>query len=423
MKVILVANKKTKFLLSIYLRLINNNKIIKNKYSKVSYHPCELTNIRSTDLAIYQLIVVFDLLTIFEMRKLITGTPIVLVWSGLLTDLVLPQYVNLQKVIIVNSDFQPLSWNIIPDEMMIFAPLNSFAGYLSTKIAPSEVRIGHDFAYVIDSLDDSTTNAKKLISYFNYRPHFKLEIITTQFNRFMLEGLCNGNISFSEKNAEKIKLNQISGKKMVFGCEDLAEYCLLKGIPVFVIGKFGLGDLVSNENISDFFRTGFRGRVGGVSNEEIPFAFLELLVDKAILKLESQPTSISAEILARYRNLCELSIERIHSEIINILELNSLIESNNTSKLHLKICSYIRIKTINDHSSLILNSRTGTIITTIDADQKLIIEECRKGINVLELQSFFSNYSPRSIFEFVKELMIVNVLILSEEKSPAKDNV
>lgn len=114
----------------------------------------------------------------------------------------------------------------------------------------------------------------RIISLFNKMPSIQRSIYCSQAHIKYLKQIANEGIQFLSREEPQLIETELI---LCFGSS--AIHFLLLGIPVIIVGTFGLGGLITQKNFEQFFKKGFMGRPGGAQNEEIP---IELLAEEIL---------------------------------------------------------------------------------------------------------------------------------------------
>jgi hypothetical protein len=117
----------------------------------------------------------------------------------------------------------------------------------------------------------------RIISLFNKMPSIRRTIYCLKTHIEYLKEIANEGIEFLSREEDQLLETDVI---LCFG--STAIHFLLSGIPVIIVGTFGLGGHVTPENFELLLKKGFMGRPGGAYKEEIP---IELLAEE-ILELQ-----------------------------------------------------------------------------------------------------------------------------------------
>ena len=114
----------------------------------------------------------------------------------------------------------------------------------------------------------------RIISLFNKMPSIQKTIFCSAKHIEYLKQMANEGIEFLSREELQLLETELI---LCFGSS--AIHFLLSGIPVIIVGTFGLGGLITPKNFEQLFKKGFMGRPGGAHNEEIP---IELLAEEIL---------------------------------------------------------------------------------------------------------------------------------------------
>ncbi|MDO8997838.1 MAG: hypothetical protein Q7U77_14525 [Sediminibacterium sp.] len=114
----------------------------------------------------------------------------------------------------------------------------------------------------------------RIISLFNKMPSIQRTIYCSRTHIEYLKQIANEGIEFRSREE-----NQLLETEVILCFGSSAIHFLLSGIPVIIVGTFGLGGIITPENFELLLKKGFMGRPGGTYNEEIP---IELLAEEIL---------------------------------------------------------------------------------------------------------------------------------------------
>lgn len=318
---------------------------------------------------------------------------------------------NLYGVFVLDTNQFKL--NNIPNEYYLYLNVTSIR-YYKNRFKSSKISVSRA-VYFYD--DENISLARSVIIVFNSFPYVQLTIVSSPRNALILKEIANKNISFSTLGSSLNKFYQKND--FVIASKEFARSSLINKMPTIVLGINGLGGLVISENIKDFCRTNFEGRVGGVKNEPVPLDLLEFEIKHTqheIIKARATNCSLirDSDYLSFKRFIIEDWVALYQSKINEISNLYNYISNKKlfllltprvTSNIIIKYNEYLR-------KSMVINKLTGKVLGGIGNDEHRILGYCTGNRNVAEILVENKGFSETDIIAFFLELWKKKIIIL-----------
>lgn len=320
---------------------------------------------------------------------------------------------NLYQVIETEKDNYSVAKSI-PLELIEFI---SIPVYKPFKI-PQQVSAQnkhYTLVYFVNEKDEDLKVSRSIIKVLNYIPYSSLTVVTSHENITILREIANHNIAFlSDKGATPGK--HFSRHDVVLASEDIAMAAVLSRRPVIVVGVNGLGGLVCSDNLLDFMRTGFKGRIGGTYYEDMHAGLLDYEIRYALGIEEEKNTSFIDD--AGYSSLNNYYGNSWKKRFLQVINTNiSLYQylTNNKMivKLVPKVPENIFLQHLKENNEVaIISKLSGKLIGSIGKEEALLIKSCN-GITAIEtIIEKHSEYSAKDVVDFLVQLWQNKVLIL-----------
>lgn len=364
---------------------------------------CNVQQISDIDLNSFDLSIYFSFETLFITYPYIDLLPVIMILNADDYQSQVPYLKNVKKIIAL--DKYPLFkiWSGIPEEIILHAPLFAFEdSRVQFRMEDNKLNI----CWFPPKEDQILSSTKTLIYIFNHIPNCKLHIFTSPRNKFLLEAFCNKNIFFLDE-IEHSDINLCFN--LVIGSTNIARLALSQCRPTFILGTNGLGGMVTPDDLDHFERTGFKGRIGGVPNEEVPLKLLEALLIDAIKELDFSNTP--HQILARQEMKNKLfrsnsdSLKKIAQELQQTHQLLTDIKTNNLENYLIIKNRNIRITSRENGEQLLSNQDTGKILGTLGEEEGLLFDSFIKGKLFKDILLEFTDFEVEDLVDFVKDLI------------------
>jgi|GEM_PF-6571551 len=312
----------------------------------------------------------------------------------------------LDKIILIGPNVNFKSWFGIEKEKLIHAPLNLYINNYRENLKRKVRKEIKKIAYIPNGDSDSFINSRIVMSALNGLLNYKITVFINRNGRSILESIANANIRFEEDSNARNLLGQFD---LIIGDKNTANAAIIERVPLFVLGRCGLGGLVTSSNIKDFMRTEFNGRIGGVPEEEIPLELLKLMLTDAISKVNDlmkmgsntiEDTIIDS--LIDFRN--DSCLDKILKEIRDTYQRFSTLSQG--SLIHykmIKVLTSVLIQDDNNEGCIVSSYETGQVLAILGADEFSILKTCINGIHIQDLYSRFPEYSSQEIDTLVNE--------------------
>jgi hypothetical protein len=240
----------------------------------------------------------------------------------------------------------------------------------------------------------------KVLQLFNRQP-FLTYISTTREKQRILKEVANSTVRFANKRLyESIK----AGIVIASGFD--AQKHLGMGDNVFVLGSRGIGGLVTQENVRDFIRTDFQGRIGGQPGESMPIDHLDHQLETARKKLKDEVVNTSGFFTNRF------DINRFIGKIYDLFRTPgglSRIDDHSLPELNRSI---YRILPINKDRYFLMNN-VNSIVFEISSKEYSVINNSDGKKTVKELAEL-SAYSMDDLQDFFLPLMQKGIVRLKQ---------
>lgn len=323
---------------------------------------------------------------------------------------------NLFKVIVTDFEVDPTAWGI-PCELVNFILIFPFKFALTNKTrSGSRISDHYSIIYFASSNDENLKVSRAVLSVMNSITDARLTVITAVDDSKLLKDSANSNINFLSK--KNITSKDFANRNLVICSEDVAIIAILNKIPAFIVGVNGLGGLVCSNNLRDFVRTGFKGRIGGARQEEIPFHLFKYQLEESFACIANNKALLDESELEFCKNYYLSNWMREFSKQLN--ECISLHFHFNNKKLVMKLIPKVSkgftiVKTKNNGEQIfIINNISKKRIGIIGKDEELIMSFCN-GLDTIEsiTHKNKSNYSATDIIKFISQLWENKVIVFN----------
>ena len=170
---------------------------------------------------------------------------------------------SILNVIVLNSMFNPKKYGIAPERLV-----KSYPDYEGTEFILFKTEDNRLKALVFLPEEDLEIKyAFQVISIFNQLSNNNFSFFVNKELDIFFNQYCNSHITvipLEESVSRTITTN------LVITYSTRVIHFLRNKIPVFVLGPYGLGGLVTPANLPFLFKTDFMGRPGGSHNEYVP---------------------------------------------------------------------------------------------------------------------------------------------------------
>jgi hypothetical protein len=223
----------------------------------------------------------------------------------------------------------------------------------------------------------------RVISLFNKMPSVQRSIYCSQTHINYLKQIANEGIEFLSR--EELQLLET---ELILCFGSLTIHFLLSGIPVIIVGTFGLGGLITPKNFEQLFKKGFMGRPGGAHNEEIP---IELLAEEI---LEAQHSRILLNQTMQIQALIQKKQITDYETLYNQLETFSfdywLNDIKRRWQINIQLASNIQILT-KGKKTFLVRQHINDVMASFNEEEALFFKY------VLEKRSSMEAYNKASI--------------------------
>ena len=209
----------------------------------------------------------------------------------------------------------------------------------------------------------------------------------------------NSNIMIIRK--EKIS-DTFKFAKIIIGEGQSAIRGIMMEKPVLVLGNFGYGGLVDNNNIDLLFNDGFFGRPGGAKDEHLPFELIEYDLNEA----KKKPKAELKMLKERLKNL----ITEEYNILTEYIEYHTSVNEQNICDIKLfKNSLYSLVSTSSSNVFYLKNNITNQLICKLNKDEANFIEYFEESSTI----SNFHSKKPTCLINngLVKDLISLKVLI------------
>lgn len=210
----------------------------------------------------------------------------------------------------------------------------------------------------------------------------------------------NSNIEIIRKK-EKIS-DAFRFAKVIIGEGQSAIRGIMMEKPVLVLGIFGYGGLVDNNNIDLLFNDGFSGRQGGAKDEHLPFELIEYDLKEAKKKTKVELKKLKE----RLKNL----ITDEYNILTEDIEYHTSVKEQNIRDMKLlKNSLYSLVSTSSINVFYLKNNITNQLICKLNKDESDFIEYLDKSSTI----SDFNLKKPGCMInnDFIADLTSLKVLI------------
>jgi hypothetical protein len=259
-----------------------------------------------------------------------------------------------------------------------------------------------------------------MVKVFNTNPDIDFTIIANLNVLPVLKALINDNVKLTKMPTSLKGLFQ--NHDLVLSSKEIAVSALLSNKPVIVAGSHGLGGHVNKNNIKDFIRTKFRGRIGGVIGEAIPEQILDFEITQTLETIQTHdPLSVD-----KFNDLVIRSLkdtinkkwgDQLYQQIEICVNLYKHLKSK-TGRLLLKpkIASNIQLNKIQEKEetfTVLVNEISGKVLGILGTDEISILRLCNGRLSIHEISKIKIEYSEKDIIDFVLMLWKNRVLIFN----------
>ena len=407
-RVLIIVNQNTSDLGRSFYMAVNRGR----KWLDGIDFQIQFKEVSDPELQLYlsDVLVVFDGQTIFSLRdKVSYMQPMVYVCDSSDDSTFPPDMVFLDRFIIIDKNIhQTMFWGI-PKELISNIPLE--LTLLDTFLKADTV-VSNEFRVRYDVGDEALSTVKKIIKIFNGSPTLHLDIFTSEQNVSVLEGICNDNIRCFKHLSQSIAV--FSDYGLYIGSGRRIIHAVRTGIPSFVLGSHGLGGLVTAENFADYYRVGFKGRIGGVQGEEVPMRLLDILFKDAldeIARYHARSAKLinpkEIEFIIGVDN--KFGITEILNVFADVVEIKKVVgERQKFPNLYAQVFRHVNVSIFEKEGSeqlyYLTNRETGKFIGALDEDEYEIFLKCASSMRVKQIFEATEKFEPDEIYDFLIEL-------------------
>lgn len=337
----------------------------------------------------------------------------------------LKQPVDLNKpvhFIVLGRDVRLFDWGV-PHELIssLEYPLLEKYGSCSRKTTRQQVR---KVFYILEDVTNDLNYSISLsvIKSFNCLLHLEFYCVIPDAAISILKPVANDHITFTKNTGDYS--SYFSGCDLLIASDRVAVSGILAGIPVIVVGRYGFGGLVTEDNFLSFIPSRFCGRPGGHCGDSIPPSLLiqeiNYVFDVANTKELVHLLHISSKNMESLKIYCW---DHILDSITKLLTQKGSLEKHiNDSSLMLqlkpKLSAVIIVDErgkIPDHVFWLRNVNTNKILAVVsDFEMKLILQ-CDGNARVGELAANLgSDYNINDCKEFVRALWELRIVVFPD---------
>ncbi|TKC56554.1 hypothetical protein FBD94_22840 [Pedobacter hiemivivus] len=259
-----------------------------------------------------------------------------------------------------------------------------------------------------------------MVKVFNTNPDIDFTIVASLNVLSILKSLVNGNVKLTKTPMSLKGLFQ--NHYLVISSKEIAISALLSGKAVIVAGINGLGGQVNKDNLKDFIRTGFKGRIGGTIGEEIPEQLLDFEITKTLKTVRTyDPFNVDKLDDLVIRPLKDAInnkwIDQLCLQMENCINLYKYLKSK-AGRLLLKpkIASNIQLNEIKEKEEIytvLVNEISGKVLGKLGKDEISILRLCNGRLCIHEISKIKIEYSEKDIVDFVLMLWKSRILIFN----------
>ncbi|HXH98693.1 MAG TPA: hypothetical protein VNI52_00360 [Sphingobacteriaceae bacterium] len=272
----------------------------------------------------------------------------------------------------------------------------------------------YTLVYFVNENDENLKTSRAVIKAVNYIPYSTLTVVTSRENIAILKEVANHNITFLSDKGSPGK--HFSKYDVVVANEEVAVAALLSKKPVIIVGINGLGGLVCSDNLNDFMRTGFKGRIGGTHDEDIPVGLLDYEIRYAVGIEEEKNTPFIDE--TGYIALKSYYGNAWRKRFMQVLNTNLCMYQYLTNKKMLiklipGLSENIFLQHLKENSEVaIINKLSGKLVGSIGKEEALIINSCNRLLTIEAIIEKHKEYPAKDIIDFIVQLWQNKVLML-----------
>jgi len=304
----------------------------------------------------------------------------------------------IDKFLIINDGFE-LPRHLFPEDCSANIPYPYLPPQQNKVVTGSS-------SYIMVSTDDKTL--LKFIPALNNYTKYNFNIVTGIPS--IIKKIVNENCTVVSSKKINI-LDLIKNTALVVGSGKTILTSLGYGKPSIVVGKFGFGRRVTQENIEQHFHSLFRGRLGAQGEEIIPFHLLSHEIDSCMNAKQEENEAISNSIVyflaAKYKQTASLIDRLICSTGI----------SESVLDMQLRLSSLYRFIPINELSYMVVDNRMYKAHAMIDKNDYDLIHSFGKGSTVKSvMQKNLNNKTHRRFISFIEYLISYKFLVPIHDK-------
>jgi len=198
----------------------------------------------------------------------------------------------------------------------------------------------------------------------------------------------------------------IKNASLVIGCGLPILISISYGKPAIVAGKFGFGRRVTLENIENHLYSMFKGRLGALGEEIIPFHLLSYEIDSCMNAKPSENETIAESLIDFLTAKQERTVDLIDRLICSADNSKSALD------IPLRLSSLYKFISFSASSYLVVDDTTLKMHAMIEQDEYDLIHSFEKGAvaQTLMLQNLFGK-TPKQFVSFVKYLVAHKFLL------------
>lgn len=383
--------------------------LVKKKYSDLIFFE-DILDVNEKD---WDIIFVQNSANLQRIGKKVLRKPIVFISNSDKKEDLFLNLPNLYEVIKMNS-YSSLYTDMLNTGFIKFISIPVFKLY-KPIVSTLEHEKHYKIVYFVDPDDQDLRVALAIIKAINVISYVLLTVVTTIENVNLLREVANNNISFVSPKTKSLKSFFLK-HDVILASGELAIPAILSGRPVVIVGIKGLGGLVCSDNIDDFRRTCFSGRIGGSIYEDIPYQLLDYELRFALNLEDKECSSFINQ--NDYKDLRESYNTNWELQIVQTVNANvSLFNYIRIKKLTLKLIPKINHNVYfqllrNGEKAAVLDKSNGRLFGVIGKTEYLILLECDGKQRIDEINEKAVDISMEDVIEFVLQLWKMKILIL-----------
>jgi len=351
---------------------------------------------------------------LLAIKALTTTKPIIFLSASPDQEDQCANFPNLYHVLTTDRRSSPVTWGLTP-ELTAYLPLRRLKLLNDLNRNKPVDQDQYQLLYIVGNDDEGLQLTRNLISVIGSFNYLNCQVACSQTTGVLLKRISNGNISF----LKKMGYNQavLDRQDLIIASGDHAVKAVLERKKVIVVGQYGLGGLITGDNIGDFVKNGFRGRIGGVKDEPVPGSLLDFEIRAALGIEATEAEAWEAITEQQYQQLKKYYVvdweKQLDELLTQVHQLYSLVHSpRQLLKLKPRISKNISIKRGEQESGITLIP-SGVHVASIGILEMQLLNLLDGRLSVSEIIESSPELGKSVITSFIKELWRHKIIMFS----------